>query len=372
MARTAAARRLIRLQRIQEFPAGDLPLVEAGETLRALEVLFDLPPGADDVDEAGEADGGDGVTTVEGQFTGVAVAADDEEGVPGGLAVGGGVVGADLDQRPVVVPVALQSVPGAHPHPGLRRDLCRELGGGEAACGSGGGVVGLDGQGVVEAEARAVRRSSRPAVDLVAGEPAGAHAQFAGPVQHDGGELGLGGETDLVGHVPQQAALLVLRPGGGQVQLPVDQDVAARRGVGEVHGDLAQLDPAQRAGILVSGAHAVGGGLLVPRLIDHQHRIAVGEFTRHPGGQPVTGQVVVPRAAGKEVLQPVRPVVAECLGERPAVAPLQLHQHRLGHLPCQQSRITAREAVGHLGHQRPERRPPHLLGYRGPPRPPDR
>nr|WP_257230961.1 hypothetical protein [Streptomyces sp. UH6] len=75
--------------------------------------------------------------------------------------------------------------------------------------------------------------------------------------------------------------------------------------------------------------------------------------------------MVIPRAAGQEVLQPPRPVVAECLGERPAVAPLQLHQHRLGHIPRQQSRITARETVSHLGHQRPERRPPHLLGYRG-------
>jgi hypothetical protein len=46
-----------------------------------LEVLFDLPAAADGVDQRSQGDGGGGMTAVEGEFAGVAVAADDQVGV---------------------------------------------------------------------------------------------------------------------------------------------------------------------------------------------------------------------------------------------------------------------------------------------------
>ena len=55
--------------------------------------------------------------------------------------------------------------------------------------------------------------------------------------------------------MPQQPALLALDPGGGQVELAVDQGVTARRSVGEMDGDLAQAHPAKRTGVLVGGSH---------------------------------------------------------------------------------------------------------------------
>jgi hypothetical protein len=130
-------------------------------------------------------------------------------------------------------------------------------------------------------------------------------------------------------------------------------------------GDLAQTHPAKSAGVLVGGSHAVGGGLLVTRFIDDQHGFAVGEFGRDPGGETAAGQVMVPGAAREEVLEAVRPVVPERLGEGPAVAPLQLHQHALRHRPAQHPRVPAREADGHRRHQRPERRRPDPPAYRG-------
>jgi hypothetical protein len=88
------------------------------------------------------------------------------------------------------------------------------------------------------------------AVNLVGGHPPGRQPKVAGPLQLHGSQLRLGGETQLVGHMRQLTALIVACPVPGQVQSAVNQRVAALGGVGEVDGDLAQADPAQRTGIL--------------------------------------------------------------------------------------------------------------------------
>lgn len=120
-----------------------------------------------------------------------------------------------------------------------------------------------------------------------------------------------------------------------------------------------------RSGVLAGRADAVRGGLLVPGLVHDQHRVRIGEFTGRPGGDPVPGQIMVDGGTGEQVLQPVRPAVAEGLGKRPAVPRVQLHQHRLGHLPDHSAWFTALEAVRDLLVHRPQRRRPCLLGYRG-------
>lgn len=130
-------------------------------------------------------------------------------------------------------------------------------------------------------------------------------------------------------------------------------------------GDLAQAHLAQGPGVLVGRPDGVAGGLLVARLVHHQHGLVIGEFAGDPRGEAVTGQVVVDAGAGEEVLQAVRTGVAQGLGERPAVAGVQLHQHRLAHLPCQQAGFTPGEAVRHRGHGRPYDLCPLTLGYRG-------
>lgn len=159
--------------------------------------------------------------------------------------------GADLDQRPVVVPSPFIACPV--------RTHIKDFAG---TCAASRVAVKRPAEVVTVWSAPTARacRSRASGRSLAApdcrrprrGEPAGTHAEFAGPVQHDSGELGLGGEKDLIGHVPQQAAVLVPCPGGGQVSR-VDQRVSVRRGVGEMHGDLAQPDSAQRAGVMVSG-----------------------------------------------------------------------------------------------------------------------
>jgi hypothetical protein len=67
-------------------------------------------------------------------------------------------------------------------------------------------------------------------------------------------------------------------------------------------GDLAQAHPAKSARVLVGGSHAVGGRLLVTRLVDAQHGFVASEFARDPGGETVAGQVIVPDARERKTI----------------------------------------------------------------------
>jgi len=69
----------------------------------------------------------------------------------------------------------------------------------------------------------------------------------------------------------------IVRPGLGQIERPVDEGVAVARRIGRKDADLAVGDLARRAGVLTSDA-ARGLALLEKtRLVDHQHRIRVGQ-----------------------------------------------------------------------------------------------
>ena len=62
---------------------------------------------------------------------------------------------------------------------------------------------------------------------------------------------------------------------------------------------------------------------------------------------------MVDGGTGEQVLQPVWPAVAKGFSERPAVTRVQLHQHRLGHLPEKGAWFTALETVRDLLGHRP-------------------
>jgi hypothetical protein len=125
-------------------------------------------------------------------------------------------------------------------------------------------------------------------------------------LQHGLGLGGLGGEHQLLWHARVFAALLVSGPLAAEVVGAVNDGVATVGGVGEVDGDLAQPDPAERAGVLVGGADRVGGGLRVAGLVRDQHRVAVVQRGDRPGGGRVQYCPVVPAGAGEQVLQAVR------------------------------------------------------------------
>ena len=221
-----------------------------------------------------------------------------------------------------------------------------------------------DGDRVVVAQFAHPGAQVTPAVDLVGCHPAGRHACLAGTLQHRGGQLGLGREHQLVRDSGQLAAFVIGCPVPRQVQGPVDEGLPRPARVGEVHGNLAQADAAQRAGVLACGTDSVRGRLLIACLVHHQYRLVIGELMRDPAGRPVAHGIVIPRRTGQEVLETVRAAVTEGFGQRPAVRPRHTHQHRLGHLPERLPRLAAREAPRHQARHLPEAVLPHLLRYR--------
>ena len=117
--------------------------------------------------------------------------------------------------------------------------------------------------------------------------PAGRHACLAGALWHRGGQPGLGRECQLVRDSGQLAAPVVGCPVPGQAQSPVEEGLPPPARIGEEHGNLAQPDAAQRAGILTRSADSAGGRFLIARPVHHQYRLVIGELMRDPAGRPV-------------------------------------------------------------------------------------
>jgi hypothetical protein len=71
-----------------------------------------------------------------------------------------------------------------------------------------------------------------------------------GPSEHAGGQGRLGGKPDLLGDACRPAAVGVVDPAWGHIELPVDHGVPGIGGVQEVCGDLGVLDATRGAGEL--------------------------------------------------------------------------------------------------------------------------
>ena len=130
-----------------------------------------------------------------------------------GLVSFGGVVGHDLDHRPVVVLGALGRLPGAHPLPHAGFHQAGGVLHGEAAAGGQHHrVVRADGQDVAGAALADACAQVKAAVDLVAGDEAGADAAIVSVLQQAVGQLRFRREHDVVRDSGQLAALLVGGP----------------------------------------------------------------------------------------------------------------------------------------------------------------
>ena len=172
---------------------------------------LDFPAGDRRGDQLGQRDGPGTPAQVVADGAGVAVFAQEEEGMPVIVPVGG-VVGLDLDHRPVVVLGALGRRAGAHPLP--HTGLDQVLGGfhGEAAAGRHGDhVVGADGHDVAGAEFADALAQVKAPVDFIAGDERGADAAVMRLAQQPPGQFGLGREHDLV-RVPRPAHGVPRRP----------------------------------------------------------------------------------------------------------------------------------------------------------------
>src|ERR1039457_3187522 len=149
-------------------PGGDLAAVQAGDLLVQLVIFLDFPAGDRHGDQLGQRDGPRAPALVVADGAGIAVLAQEQEGMTVVVALGG-VVGGDLDHRPVVVLGALGRRSGAHPlpHAGFPQFL-RSLHGDATAGGQGDGMVRADGHDVAGAEFPDALAQVKAPVDFVA------------------------------------------------------------------------------------------------------------------------------------------------------------------------------------------------------------
>jgi hypothetical protein len=86
------------------------------------------------------------------------------------------------------------------------------------------------------------------ALDLVAQHPGDRHPGREGTLDHALRQSRLGGELDVLRDGGRGAALPVVSPFLGQIQLTVDQGMALGTGIGQENTDLAVLDPSPNTG----------------------------------------------------------------------------------------------------------------------------
>jgi hypothetical protein len=136
--------------------------------------------------------------------------------------------------------------------------------------------------------------------------------------------LRLGHEPACSGHPGPRPARLVLGPGLGQVQFPVDQRPSARARVGREHTDLAVVDLPGGAGVLPGDAR--GGLTLLDEagVVDDQHVAALAEVFEDVVAHVVADPVGIPGGRAEQVLEPIRGRVPGVLGNLPGV--LSLHR----------------------------------------------
>lgn len=162
-----------------------------------------------------------GVAVVVGEFTGAAVAADQQlvaaQGCPG-----------QIDDDPVVEALSLRAAPGRELLPGPLRHLPRQYVGAELSCA--GGHFGRTGHREDMADAafpQSRTESWITAVDLVPGDPADAVSGVKEPFDHRAGQVRLGREDGVLAESGCPATVRVARPGARDVWLQVHRCVPA-------------------------------------------------------------------------------------------------------------------------------------------------
>ena len=299
---------------------------------------LDVPSGAHDRDQRGQWHGGWGPAPEAGDLAGVAVPACQQHAVPGRpVALGrvglvarlvvhrGGVVVVDGQQCPVVVLGALGRAAGPHPGPGGGGDQAEDVSAGAPAVAGGGDLAGgRHGHDVGQAQCTAGGAERDRAVDLIGGHVLRAHAGSDRRADQGDGQIWLGGERQVVGDTGQGAAFVVAGPACTEVEAAPDHGVPGRSGQRQVHRDLAQAHPAQRAGVLLGRADGVGGRLRVAGLVHGQDR-RPGQVVQGPAGHTGQDRFGVPGRPGQQVLQPVRAPVPDRLSDGPAVRRRQTH-----------------------------------------------
>lgn len=178
------------------------------------------------------------------------------------------------------------------------------------------------GDGEDMAQSGLLQHAAQPpllAVGRVCGHPGERQRRGDGPQHHGVGEVGLGGEGPLVGDVGGAAAIGVVGPGLGQIQLPSHQGPSALGGIGGEQADLAVLGTAGGAGVLAP--HAGRGGALPEGsgVAEDEDPVGPAEPFGYVVLEVVAEFVGVPSGAAEDSLEAVGCAVSGVFGRLPAV-----------------------------------------------------
>ena len=110
-----------------------------------------------------------------------------------------------------------------------------------------------------------------------------------------------------------RAALPIARPFLGQIEFPIQQDLAQRAGRAQKDADLAVGHVPDRATILAGDASRVPAGLEKPGVVEDQHAVGIPHMLHALGAQLVPDGVSVPIGAAQPILEAIgRRLAADC------------------------------------------------------------
>jgi hypothetical protein len=155
------------------------------------------------------------------------------------------------------------------------------------------------------------------AVSLIRRGPRRGHVRVEGAGEHPPGQNKLGGELDVSRDTRGGAPIRVVGPRLGQVDLPVDQRVATRRGIGEVDRDLRVLHPPGGPGVLPLHTDGVHTLLQVTGVVQDEDPTRVAKRIDHVPPHVVTHLVGVPHRLAQQSLHRMRRRVPGPLSQLP-------------------------------------------------------
>ena len=251
--------------------------------------------------------------------------------------------GSDLQGGPVVDARALRAVAARTSLPGFVGCLGEEM----IDASEVRHLLGLGDREDI-AQSGLLQHAAQPpllAVGGVCGHPGDGQRGGDRPQDHGLGQVGLGGEGPLVRDVGGSAAVAVVGPGLGQIQLPVRQGASTCGGVGGEHADLAVLGVAGGAG--VPALHAGRGGALLEEasVVEDEDPVGLAEPFGYVVLEVVAELVGVPAGAVEEPLEAVGCAVSGGFGQLPAVLAANRTQQPTDVITHPATRLNPLEAV---------------------------
>jgi hypothetical protein len=151
-------------------------------------------------------------------------------------------------------------------------------------------------------------RAEPPVIPKRAGraEPPHRHRGIQRPGGHEPPDLRFGPVGDIVGHASGAAAVEVVRPRAGKIELAIDDERRPPSHIGQIKTGLTILHPPAAFRILPIHAHRVSALLDKLPFVEDQHCLGIGRHIDDELAEVVAHLVRVPSGGGQQSLHAVR------------------------------------------------------------------